>query len=109
MPSTLRAFINQSLQTTWQITAADRYEGYEKNVYRIQGFVAGALLITVIDLAVQLLFGPNPDQAKRLATAWATAVLAAFVYAWIVASIDRNEKEPWHLLLVGLFWGAVIM
>lgn len=108
MPSTFRAFINQSLQTTWQIIAAGRYEGYEKNVYRIQGFVAGALLITVIDLAIQLLFAVNSHQSKRLATAWATALLAGFVYAWIVAWIDRNEKEPWHMLLVGLLWGAVV-
>jgi RsiW-degrading membrane proteinase PrsW (M82 family) len=96
------------LKTTWQIIAAGRYEGYEKNVYRIQGFVAGALLITVIDLAIQLLFAVNSQQSKRLATAWATAVLAGFVYAWIVAWIDRNEKEPWHMLLVGLLWGAVV-
>jgi RsiW-degrading membrane proteinase PrsW (M82 family) len=108
MPSSLRAFINQSLQTTWQIVAAGRYEGYEKNVYRIQGFVAGALLITVVDLAIQFLFAANSQQSKRLATAWATAVLAGFVYAWIVAGIDRNEKEPWHMLMVGLLWGAVV-
>jgi RsiW-degrading membrane proteinase PrsW (M82 family) len=108
MPSSLRIFINQFLQTTWQIVAAGRYEGYQKNVYRIQGFVAGALLITVIDLAIQLLFAVNSQQSKRLATAWATAVLAGFVYAWIVAWIDRNEKEPWHMLLVGLLWGAVV-
>jgi len=108
MPSTFQSLVKQSLKTTWQIIAAGRYEGYEKNVFRIQGFVAGALLITVVDLAVQLLFNPYPYQAKRLATAWATAVLAGFVYAWIVAWIDRNEKEPWHMLLVGLLWGAVV-
>ncbi|MCI0695788.1 PrsW family intramembrane metalloprotease [candidate division KSB1 bacterium] len=108
MLSSLHAFINQSLQTTWQIIAAGRYEGYEKNVFRIQGFVAGALLITIIDLAIQLLFAVNSQQSKRLATAWTTAVLAGFVYAWIVAWIDRNEKEPWHMLLVGLLWGAVV-
>jgi RsiW-degrading membrane proteinase PrsW (M82 family) len=108
MPSAFRAFVRSFLQTTWQIIAAGRYEGYEKNVYRIQGFVAGALLITVTDLAVQLLFNPYPYQAKRLATAWTTAALAGFMYAWIVAWIDHNEKEPWHMLLVGLLWGAVV-
>jgi RsiW-degrading membrane proteinase PrsW (M82 family) len=108
MPATFQSLVKQSLKTAWQITAAGRYEGYERNVFRIQGFVAGALLITVVDLAVQLLFNAYPYQAKRLATAWATAVLAGFVYAWIVAWIDRNEKEPWHMLLVGLLWGAVV-
>ncbi|MGH7601925.1 MAG: PrsW family intramembrane metalloprotease, partial [bacterium] len=108
MPSTFQSLVKQSLKTTWQIIAAGRYAGHEKNVYRIQGFVAGALLITVTDLAVQLFFNPYPYQAKRLATAWSTAALAGFVYAWIVAWIDRNEKEPWHMLLVGLLWGAVV-
>lgn len=42
------------------------------------------------------------------ATAWATASLAAVVYAVIVISIDRNEKEPWQMLLVGFFLGAVV-
>jgi RsiW-degrading membrane proteinase PrsW (M82 family) len=108
MPSTFQSLVKQSLKTTWQIVAAGRYEGYEKNVFRIQGFVAGALLIAVVDLAIQLLFAVNSHQSKRLATAWTTAVLAGFVYAWIVAWIDRNEKEPWHMLLVGLLWGAVV-
>ncbi len=108
MPSTFQSLVKQSLKTTWQIIAAGRYEGYEKNVFRIQGFVAGALLITIIDLAIQLLFAVNSQQSKRLATAWTTAALAGFVYAWIVAWIDRNEKEPWHMLLVGLLWGAVV-
>jgi RsiW-degrading membrane proteinase PrsW (M82 family) len=100
--------ISRAAKATWQITAARRYHGYEKNVYRIQGFVAGALFVTVVNLAGQFLFSPDPLQARALATAWATAVLAALVYAWIVASIDRNEKEPWHMLLVSLLWGTVI-
>jgi RsiW-degrading membrane proteinase PrsW (M82 family) len=108
MPPTFQSLVTQSLKTTWQITAANRHPGYEKNVLRIQGFVAGALFITVINLVGELLFSPFPQDAKALATAWGTAILVAFVYAWIVASIDRNEKEPWHMLLVGLLWGSVV-
>ena len=110
MPLTFKSLVTQSLKTTWQLTAANRHPGYEKNVMRIQGFVFGALFVTVINLAGEILFPyarPELD-SKALATAWATAILAAFVYAWIVASIDRNEKEPWHMLLVGLLWGSVV-
>jgi len=108
MQSTFQSLVTQSLRTTWQITAATRQPGYEKNVHRIQGFVFGALFITVINLVGELLFSLHPQDSKALATAWATAVLAAFVYAWIVALIDRNEKEPWHMLLVGLLWGSMV-
>jgi len=108
MPPTLQSLVTQTLKTTWQLTAANRNPGYEKNVHRIQGFVAGALFITVINIVGELLFEYHPQDARALATAWATAVLAAFVYAWIVASIDRNEKEPWQMLLVGLLWGSMV-
>jgi RsiW-degrading membrane proteinase PrsW (M82 family) len=108
MPPTFQSLLAQSLKTTWQLTAANRQPGYEKNVHRIQGFVFGALFITVTNLLGELLFSLHPQDSKALATAWATAVLAAFVYAWIVALIDRNEKEPWHMLLVGLLWGSMV-
>lgn len=108
MLPTLQSFVDQTLKSTWQITAANRHPGYEKNVHRIQGFVAGALFVTLVNLLGELLFNLHPQDAKALTTAWTTAVLAAFFYAGIVASIDRNEKEPWHMLLVGLLWGSVV-
>jgi RsiW-degrading membrane proteinase PrsW (M82 family) len=77
-------------------------------VLRLQGFVAGALLITAIDLLRRFLFSKDPEAAQALATAWATALIAATVYAAIVAAIDRYEREPWHMLLVGLLWGTVV-
>jgi len=110
MPPTFQSLFKQSLQTTWQLTAANRQPGYEKNVSRIQGFVFGALFVTIVNLVGEILFPfarPALDP-RALTTAWATAILAAFVYAWIVASIDRNEKEPWHMLLVGLLWGSMV-
>lgn len=108
MPPTFQSFVSQTLKAAWQITAARRHPGYEKNVLRIQGFVAGALFVTVVNLLGELLFNLHPQQAKELTTAWTTAILAAFFYVWIVASIDRNEKEPWHMLLAGLLWGSVV-
>jgi RsiW-degrading membrane proteinase PrsW (M82 family) len=110
MSSTFQSLVTQSLKTTWQLTAANRHPGYEKNVLRIQGFVFGALFVTIVNLVGEILFPfARPAQdPKALTTAWATAILAAFVYAWIVASIDRNEKEPWHMLLVGLLWGSMV-
>jgi RsiW-degrading membrane proteinase PrsW (M82 family) len=108
MPPTSQSLVSQSLQAAKQITAANRQPGYEKNVHRIQGFVFGALFVTAINLVGELLFKHQPQVAKELATAWATSIFAAFVYAWIVASIDRNEKEPWHMLLVGLLWGSMV-
>ena len=110
MQLTFQSLVTQSLKTTWQLTAANRQPGYEKNVLRIQGFVFGALFVTIINLVGEILFPfARPAQdPKALTTAWATAVLAAFVYAWIVALIDRNEKEPWQMLLVGLLWGSVV-
>ncbi|MCG3121083.1 MAG: hypothetical protein ALAOOOJD_04030 [bacterium] len=108
MLPTLQSFVDQTLKSTWQITAARRHPGYEKNVHRLQGFVVGALFVTVVNLLGELLFGLHPQQARELTTAWTTAILAAFFYVWIVASIDRNEKEPWHMLLVGLLWGSMV-
>lgn len=108
MALTFQSLVKQSLKTTWQLTAANRHPGYEKNVWRIQGFVFGALFVTVVKLIGELLFSLHHQEAKALTTAWATAILAALVYAWIVAAIDRNEKEPWHLLLVGLLWGSMV-
>jgi RsiW-degrading membrane proteinase PrsW (M82 family) len=108
MQARISTLFSRVAKTTWQITAASRHPGYEKNVYRIQGFVAGALFVTLVNLAGRFLFSPDPIRAKALATAWATAVIAALVYAWIIASVDRNEKEPWHMLLVSLLWGTVI-
>jgi RsiW-degrading membrane proteinase PrsW (M82 family) len=110
MSLTFQSLVTQSLKTTWQLTAANRQPGYEKNVLRIQGFVFGALFVTIVNLVGDILFPferPAFDP-KALTTAWATAILAAFVYAWIVAAIDRNEKEPWHMLLVGLLWGSMV-
>jgi RsiW-degrading membrane proteinase PrsW (M82 family) len=108
MSPTFQSLVTQSLKTTWQITAAGRQPGYEKNVHRIQGFVFGALFVTVVNVVGEVFLSPHPQSAKALATAWGTAILAAFVYAWIVASIDRNEKEPWHMLLVGVLWGSMV-
>jgi RsiW-degrading membrane proteinase PrsW (M82 family) len=108
MPSTSQSLITQTLKTTWRLTTANRRPGYEKTVHRIQGFVAGALFITVTNLSGELLFELYPRDSRAFAIAWATAIIVAFVYAWIVASIDRNEKEPWQMLLVGLLWGSMV-
>lgn len=95
----------QVRESTWQITAASRRPGRERVIHRIQGFVAGATLIFGLQ-TIQYLIFKDPDQIK--ATAWATAFLAALVYAAIVVSIDRNEKEPWQMLLASFLWGVVI-
>lgn len=34
-------------------------------------------------------------------------VTATCVYTWLVWTADRHEKEPWSLILVALFWGAL--
>jgi len=77
MQSIFRALMSQAIESTWQITAANRRPGYEKNVHRIQGFVFGVLFITIINLVGELLFNLHPRDSKALATAWATAVLVA--------------------------------
>jgi RsiW-degrading membrane proteinase PrsW (M82 family) len=95
----------QVTEVVRQTATATRRPGYEKAVHRIQGFIAGAVTIYALELARQFIF---ERFFEARATAWATASLAAIVYAVIVVSIDRNEKEPWQMLLVGFFWGAVV-
>jgi len=34
-------------------------------------------------------------------------VITTFLYAWLVWWLDRHEKEPWWLLALVFFWGAV--
>jgi RsiW-degrading membrane proteinase PrsW (M82 family) len=86
-------------------TSARRRPGYETGVQRIQGFVAGGLLVAAVDVARQ--FVCYPDSGKERAIAWVTAILAALAFAWVVTRVDRHEKEPWHMLLVGFLWGTV--
>lgn len=102
-----KTLLTRVQESARQITVASRRPGHEKTVHRIQGFVSGATLVFGIQLVTQLLYSRKTAPEVR-ATAWATAFLAALVYAGIVVFIDRNEKEPWRMLLVSFLWGAII-
>lgn len=34
-------------------------------------------------------------------------LITTFLYAWLVWWLDRHEKEPWWLLVLVFFWGAI--
>jgi RsiW-degrading membrane proteinase PrsW (M82 family) len=98
---------NSSAKAAWRLMGVKRHPGQERGIHRIQGFVAGALFITLFQLAVDI-FWSDQHVAREIMLAWATALLAALAYAWIVSLVDRNEKEPWQLLVVGFLWGTVV-
>ena len=96
------------VDTTRRVTTAARHPGHERTVYRVQGFVFVAAFIFSLQIVSALLFRTRQVDPQVRATAWATAFLAALLYGGVVVSIDRNEKEPWQMLLVGFLWGAAV-
>lgn len=95
----------RAVKTMQQTTTVRRRSGREKAIRRIQSFVAGATLAFGFILIQDLMF---KDPYQERATAWAIAFLVALVYAGVIVSTDRNEKEPWQMLLVCFLWGTVV-
>jgi len=101
----------QTVEKTGSMLASTQRMKYAPSILWFQGFVAGALFVTAVNLwqnYLKLRNLENPFRANEFAVAWTTAILAALLYAWIVTLIDKNEREPWRLLLLGFLWGTVI-
>jgi protease PrsW len=64
---------------------------------------------TVLWLAVLDVYTFTQDAGPWVATACAIACLPTTGFGlWLIRRFDRNEKEPWRLVLVAALWGAIV-
>ncbi len=90
------------------LTGGAKQPGNEKAIHRIQGFVAGATFVFLIQLIGNFVFTKSEEVLLARTISWGVAFLAALIYTTIIVSIDKNEKEPWVMIFISFFWGTVI-
>lgn len=64
-------------------------------------FVLSMLMCTGIEAASALLTSPFLAIGSAL-----SAILFGIPYLVLILWLDRNEKEPWHLVAIAFLWGA---
>ena len=69
--------------------------------------LAGFFFLLALAVNLLIVVGSVPN-ARGLWLAGLAALLPTVVYAALVLSLDRYEREPWRNLLGAFAWGAVI-
>lgn len=69
--------------------------------------LAGLFFFLALACNLLIVIGSVPD-ARGLWLGGLAALLPTLVYAFLVLSLDRYEREPWRNLLGAFAWGAVI-
>ena len=74
---------------------------------RLPPIVFYVLTVLVILKGAFFIKSLSPTNLIYYQRAWVAAGLSALVFVSIILWLDRNEREPWRLLLVAFLWGAL--
>jgi RsiW-degrading membrane proteinase PrsW (M82 family) len=84
----------------------DRSPNRRRRLYLASGLLVAAIVSWLLLLDV---FVFTQDAGPLVALACAVACLPTTAFGlWIVRRLDRNEKEPWRLVLAAAGWGAIV-
>jgi RsiW-degrading membrane proteinase PrsW (M82 family) len=98
------AFIG--LGTYLGVEAFDRGPGRQRRLVLAGGLLTAAIVFWLLILDV---FVFTQDAGPWVAVACAIACLPTTAFGlWVVRRLDRNEKEPWRLVLAAAAWGAIV-
>lgn len=102
----LPAIVLVGLATFWGVRAFD-HDPSQRRAHLVRAGIALGLALLlwllVIDLFLFSAAGPLVTAISALACLPTTAF-----GLWVVRRLDRNEKEPWRLVLVAVAWGGVV-
>ena len=102
----LPAIVLVGLATWIGVRAFDRDPAERRRHLLRAGIVLGIALLLWLLVVDLFLFTGN---APFVAFISALACLPTTAFGiWVVRRLDRNEKEPWRLVMVAVVWGAVV-
>lgn len=102
----LPAILLVGMATFWAVRAVDR-DPDRRRVHLTRAALALGLALLLWLLVIDLYLFSAAGPVVTLVSALACIPTTAFAL-WVVRRLDRNEKEPWRLVMVAVAWGGVV-
>lgn len=79
-----------------------------RSIFAVLGVLSALSIFGCLAVCVMLILIVEVQDPTGLVLSIIAAVIPAVFYSLLVLYLDRNEKEPWYILVGAFAWGAVV-